>query len=75
MIAGRHPSPPFAGATDIEGVEAEEGFVVFTGTPSERFFNPLGTVHGGWAATILDSAMACAVHSTLKAAKATQPSR
>jgi uncharacterized protein (TIGR00369 family) len=67
MIDGRHPFPPFAAATDIETAEAEEGLVVFFGRPSERFFNPIGSIHGGWAATILDSAMGCAVHSTLKA--------
>jgi len=67
MIEGRHPGPPFADTMDFDLVEAEEGRVVFTGKPSARFFNPLGTIHGGWTATILDSAMACAAHSTLKA--------
>ena len=66
IIEGTHPAPPFADAMDFDLVEAEEGRVVFTGIPSARFFNPLGTVHGGWTATILDSAMACAAHSTLK---------
>jgi uncharacterized protein (TIGR00369 family) len=66
MIAGTNPAPPFAVAMDFELVEADEGRVVFTGEPSARFFNPLGTIHGGWTATILDSAMACAAHSTLK---------
>ena len=51
---------------DFDLVEAGEGRVVFEGRPSPRFFNPLGTIHGGWTATILDSAMACAAHSTLK---------
>jgi uncharacterized protein (TIGR00369 family) len=46
---------------------AEEGRVVFEGEPTESFFNPLGTIHGGWTSAILDSAMACAVHSTLNA--------
>lgn len=66
IIEGTKPAPPFAEAMDFELVEAEEGRVVFIGTPSVRFFNPLGTIHGGWTATILDSAMACAAHSTLK---------
>ncbi len=66
IIEGTHPAPPFAEAMDFDLVEADEGRVVFTGIPSARFFNPLGTVHGGWTATILDSAMACAAHSTLK---------
>ena len=67
MVEGRHPGPPIAEAMDFTLSEVEEGRVVFTGMPSARFFNPLGTVHGGWTATILDSAMACAAHTTLKA--------
>lgn len=66
LIAGRHPGPPFADAMDFDLAEAKEGRVVFVGKPSPRYFNPLGTIHGGWTATILDSAMACAAHSTLK---------
>ena len=66
IIEGRHPAPPFAHEMDFDLVEAEEGRVVFVGKPSARFFNPLGTIHGGWTATILDSAMACASHATLK---------
>lgn len=66
----RHPAPPFAEATDIWLVEAEHGRVRFEATPSGRFYNPLGTVHGGWISTLLDSAMGCAVHSTLKAGQA-----
>ena len=45
----------------------EEGFVVFEGQPTEAVYNPLGTVHGGYAATMLDSAVGCAAHSKLKA--------
>jgi uncharacterized protein (TIGR00369 family) len=67
MMEGRHPGAPFAAEMGFDLAEVEEGRVVFVGTPSARFFNPLGTVHGGWTATILDSAMACAAHSTLKA--------
>jgi uncharacterized protein (TIGR00369 family) len=66
IVEGRHPAPPFAGTMDFELTEVEEGRVVFTGKPQARFFNPLGTIHGGWTATILDSAMACAAHSVLK---------
>ncbi|KUL97078.1 hypothetical protein DK26_03930 [Bosea sp. WAO] len=66
ILEGRHPGPPFADAMDFDLAEVEEGRVVFVGKPSPRFFNPLGTIHGGWTATILDSAMACAAHSTLK---------
>lgn len=48
-------------------VEIEEGRVVFGGEPDESVYNPIGTVHGGYAATLLDSAVGCAVHSRLKA--------
>ena len=64
---GTQPAPPFAGVTDIWLTEAEPGRVVFEAAPSSRFYNPLGTVHGGWISTLLDSAMGCAVHSLLKA--------
>jgi len=50
---------------DIRLTEVERGKAVFTGTPQEFHYNPLGTVHGGYGATLLDSAMGCAVHSTL----------
>jgi uncharacterized protein (TIGR00369 family) len=48
-------------------VEIEEGRVVFGGDPDESVYNPIGTVHGGYIATLLDSCVGCAVHSTLKA--------
>lgn len=51
-------------------VEAEPGRVVFEGTPTLAAYNPIGTVHGGWMATLLDSACACAVHSLLKPGQA-----
>ena len=51
-------------------IAMEAGKVVFGGTPDEDVFNPIGTVHGGYAATLLDSALACAVHSALKAGQA-----
>lgn len=50
----------------FELTELEEGRVVFEATPTEEAYNPLGTVHGGYLATLLDSAVGCAVHSTLK---------
>jgi len=46
-------------------VEAEDGMVAFEGEPGEQHYNPIGTVHGGYAATLLDSACGCAVHSKL----------
>jgi len=48
-------------------VEVAEGFAAFEGTPGEQVYNPIGTVHGGYAAALLDSACGCAVHSTLSA--------
>ncbi|MGL4727545.1 MAG: PaaI family thioesterase [Bosea sp. (in: a-proteobacteria)] len=66
MIGGALPAPPFSRSMKVWLTEAEEGRVVFMGEPSADYFNPLGTVHGGWTAGILDSAMACAVHSLLK---------
>ena len=49
----------------FDGLEAEEGRVVFSAVPGEQHYNPIGVVHGGLALTLLDSAMGCAVHSTL----------
>jgi uncharacterized protein (TIGR00369 family) len=66
MLDGRHPRAPYSDTMDIDLVEVEEGRVVFVGTPSALYLNPVGTIHGGWAATILDGAMAYCVHSTLK---------
>ena len=66
-IAGEFPPPPIAMLMDIRLTEVEKGRAVFTGTPQEFHYNPLGTVHGGYGATLLDSAMGCAVHSTLEA--------
>jgi uncharacterized protein (TIGR00369 family) len=70
MIDGSLPAPPFAIATSITLTKAEEGKVVFEGEPRADFYNPLGSIHGGWTATIMDSVMACAVHSTLKPGEA-----
>ena len=66
ILDGRHPPPPFALTTNCTIDEVEEGRAVFRGTPTADFLNPLGSVHGGWTAGIMDSAMACAIHSTLK---------
>ena len=52
---------------EFRPVVAEEGFVVFEGHPTKSVYNPIGTVHGGYAATLLDSAMGCAVHTMMKA--------
>ncbi len=70
LIAGEFPPPPMAVTLNFRLVEADEGRALFLGTPRMDFYNPLGTVHGGWAATVLDSALGCAVHSTLKPGEA-----
>lgn len=67
---GSELAAPIAKTLDYSMVEVEEGRVVFEGTPTRAVYNPIGTVHGGWMATILDSACACAVHSMLKAGQA-----
>src|ERR671931_1956366 len=67
IVDGDVPAPPIALLMDFRVVEVEEGRAVFAVTPAEFHYNPLGVVHGGLAATILDSAMGCAVHSTLPA--------
>ena len=58
---------PIAATMGFEGVEVERGRVVFSAEPGEHLYNPIGLVHGGMAATLLDSAMGCAVHSVLEA--------
>ena len=63
--AGDAPAPPIAELVGFDLVEVGEGHASFELDPAERHYNPLGTVHGGIAATLLDSAMGCAVHTTL----------
>ncbi|GAB1641679.1 PaaI family thioesterase [Krasilnikovia sp. MM14-A1259] len=67
MAAGELPPPPVMDLLDMSGIEAEPGRVTFYLQPQEFHYNPLGTVHGGVLSTLLDSAAACAVHSTLPA--------
>lgn len=67
IIAGELPGPPMAHTLNFHLAEADEGRALFHGTPLNAFLNPLGAVHGGWAASVLDSALGCAVHSTLQA--------
>src|ERR1700676_3561480 len=59
-------APPIGALLDFRLVRVEPGRAVFSGTPSEYHYNPIGVVHGGFAATLLDSALGCAVHTTLK---------
>lgn len=64
---GTLPEPPISILMGMGFEEVEHGRIVFTATPAEYHYNPIGTVHGGFAATLLDSALGCAVHSTLPA--------
>ncbi|PKU24120.1 PaaI family thioesterase [Telmatospirillum siberiense] len=59
--------PPMAESMDFNLTEVEQGRAVFEGMPSRALYNPIGSVHGGYAATLLDSACGCAVHSCLTA--------
>jgi uncharacterized protein (TIGR00369 family) len=70
MQSGELPPPPIARLLGFRLAVVEPGIVVFEGEPGEQHYNPIGVVHGGLAATLLDSAMGCAVHSTLPAGAA-----
>lgn len=61
---------PIGETLDFTLVAADEGFAAFEGVPSLRAYNPIGTVHGGYAATLLDSACGCATHSKLSPTQA-----
>jgi uncharacterized protein (TIGR00369 family) len=63
MRSGRRP--PIAESLDFDLVEVAAGRAVFRGVPGSRAYNPIGSVHGGYAATLLDSACGCAVHASL----------
>ena len=65
IFDGELPSPLIGETLDFVPIEAERGRVVFQGRPSKRHYNPLGSVHGGYFCTLLDSALGCAIHSTL----------
>jgi uncharacterized protein (TIGR00369 family) len=65
IASGELPKAPIQELLGFELEEADEGRVVFSIEPGEQHYNPIGTVHGGVAATLLDSAMGAAVHSTL----------
>lgn len=67
IIAGKLPAPPIARTLSYGLVEIEPGRAVFAGIPTTDHYNPLACVHGGYIATLLDSAMGCAIHSKLAA--------
>ena len=66
IAARRLPPPPITETLGFTLVAFEEGTAVFEGEPAEYLYNPIGVVHGGYAMTLLDSAMGVAVHTTLK---------
>jgi len=65
MLHGEIPYAAIAKTLDFTIVEASAGRAVFQGTPLPRHLNPLGTIHGGWIATLLDSALGCAIHTMM----------
>jgi uncharacterized protein (TIGR00369 family) len=67
IVAGELPRPPISALMNFNLTELGDGRAVFVVEPAEYHYNPIGVVHGGLAATLLDSAMGCAVHSTLPA--------
>ena len=69
VLKGELPGPPIAATMQFELVEAEIGRAVFTCTPDESVYNPIGAVHGGLVCTLLDSAAGCALHTTLPQGK------
>lgn len=64
--SGELPCPPFGHLVDFVPLKWSSGYFVFQGTPDTRHYNPLGSVHGGYAATLLDSCMGCAIHTLLQ---------
>jgi len=66
MLSGDLPAPRIGETLDFHPVEFGQGRAVFEGLPDERHYNPIGGVHGGYVATLLDSCMGCAVHTLLE---------
>lgn len=69
LLAGELPRPPISATLDFLLLEVEPGRALFQGRPGLAHLNPLGSVHGGWFATVLDSALGCCVHAALPAGK------
>jgi uncharacterized protein (TIGR00369 family) len=65
MLRGELPFPPIARTLDFQLLEVGEGRAVFQGTPGPAHLNPMGGIHGGWYATLLDSALGCSVHTMM----------
>ena|SRR6218665_3188193 len=70
LLDGELPPPPIALTMDFTLVSVAFGEAVFQGRPLRKHYNPLGGVHGGWFATLLDSALGCAVHTTMPVGRA-----
>jgi uncharacterized protein (TIGR00369 family) len=70
MLQGDIPYAAIAQTLDFLIVQVGDGSAVFQGTPGPQHFNPMGTVHGGWFATLLDSALGCAVHTKMPPGRA-----
>jgi uncharacterized protein (TIGR00369 family) len=70
MVAGEVPQPPIGATLGFHLAEVSEGYACFEGIPERRHYNPIGTVHGGFAATLLDSALGCAIFTTLEKGEA-----
>ena len=69
LLEGRFPHPPIAGLMDYRLVRVAEGEVAFRATPAFAHTNPMGTVHGGWYGTVMDSALGCAVSTRVAAGR------
>jgi uncharacterized protein (TIGR00369 family) len=69
MLRGELPYPPIARTLNFQLLEAAEGRAMFQGTPGPDHYNPMGGIHGGWYATLLDSALGCAVHTMMPAGR------
>jgi uncharacterized protein (TIGR00369 family) len=69
MLDGLAPRPPISETLDFALIAVTDGEAVFQGRPQFKHYNPLGSVHGGWFATLLDSALGCSVHTTLPAGR------
>lgn len=65
MLRGELPFPPIARTLNFQLLEVGEGRAMFQGTPGPDHYNPMGGIHGGWYATLLDSALGCAVHTLM----------
>lgn len=65
MLRGELPYPPMARTLSFQLLEVDEGRAVFQGAPGPDHLNPMGGIHGGWYATLLDSALGCAVHTMM----------